>query len=224
MEFQSPEIGQLAEALAKAQGEIQGAIKDSENPFFKSTYADLASVWDACRGPLSKNKLAITQITETVENGICLITTVMHASGQWQRGVLPVWALKHEPQAMGSAITYARRYALAAITGVAQVDDDGEAAQGRSGGIHPDQLEPGDGFSKAGAPEYIIPFGKFAKRGLDEIDLNDLRSYVQYIENKAAKDGKPLQGQVLDFVQRATMHIAAFETGKATDFGSGSEG
>lgn len=127
----SDTINELTTALAKAQGEITGALKESANPFFKSKYADLASCWDACRGPLSKNSLAVFQAAETTEHGLVLTTTLAHGSGQWMRSTLGVNPKDDTPQAMGSALTYARRYALTAIVGIAQVDDDGNAASGR---------------------------------------------------------------------------------------------
>lgn len=133
MSEQSEQIGELAQALAKAQGKITGALKDSSNPFFKSRYADLASVWDACRGPLSENGLAVVQLTEADDAGVYVSTTLAHSSGQWMRSRLRLTPKDSTPQGMGSAITYGRRYALAAIVGVAQVDDDGNAASGRQG-------------------------------------------------------------------------------------------
>jgi len=132
----SENINELATALAKAQGEITGALKDSANPFFKSKYADLASCWDACRAALSKNGLAVTQFPTTDPTGTYLVTSLLHSSGQWMRSSLVVEPKDGTPQAMGSALTYARRYALTAIVGVAQVDDDGNAASGRSNGAH----------------------------------------------------------------------------------------
>lgn len=127
----SEAINELTSALAKAQGEITGALKESANPFFKSRYADLASCWDACRGPLSRNSLAVFQAAETTEHGLVLTTTLAHGSGQWMRSSLGVTPKDDTPQAMGSALTYARRYALTAMVGIAQVDDDGNLASGR---------------------------------------------------------------------------------------------
>jgi hypothetical protein len=124
----SPEIGKLAEALSKAQAVIEGAKEDSTNPFFKSKYADLSSVWKACKKPLTDNGLAVTQ---TVENGgekIYLVTTLLHLSGQWMRSYMPVMITKQDAQGFGSAMTYSRRYALAAMVGVCPQDDDAESA------------------------------------------------------------------------------------------------
>lgn len=137
MSEQSEQINELAGALAKAQGKITGALKDSANPFFKSKYADLASVWDACRAALSENGIAVIQLTESDDSGVFVITLLAHSSGQWVRSRLRLTPKDTSPQGLGSAITYGRRYALAAAVGVAQVDDDGNAASGRATGADP---------------------------------------------------------------------------------------
>jgi hypothetical protein len=128
----SEAIGELAAALAAAQGEMTAASKDATNPHFKSRYATLASVWDAIRGPLSQHGLSVSQVLESPENGVgvAVRTMLLHTSGQWiaSRYVMPIGD-KLTPQAIGSAITYARRYALSAIVGIApDDDDDGNAA------------------------------------------------------------------------------------------------
>ena len=127
----SENINELASALSKAQGKITGALKDSSNPFFKSKYADLAACWDACRGPLSENGLAVIQTTEPGD-GVTLVTTLAHSSGQWISSKLIMAPKDFSPQSVGSCITYARRYALAAMVGLAQIDDDANSAQGIS--------------------------------------------------------------------------------------------
>jgi hypothetical protein len=126
------QINELAKALALAQSEIVGAVKDSTNPHFKSKYADLESVWDAIRIPLSKNGLSVAQLTDVTSDGKLILKSVLlHTSGQSLTSVMPVLMTQQTPQACGSAISYARRYALAALVGVYQTDDDAEAAQGR---------------------------------------------------------------------------------------------
>lgn len=125
----SETIGKLAEALAKAQGAIEGAKKDSQNPFFKSSYADLASVWDACRKPLSDNGLAVVQIPLVgMGEDVLLQTVIAHSSGEWISGVMSMKPTKTDPQAIGSTLTYLRRYCLSAFAGIAPEDDDGNAA------------------------------------------------------------------------------------------------
>lgn len=116
--------------MAKAQGAIAHASKDSENPFHKSKYADLANVWEACRKQLSENGLSVVQLPDGLEDN-CLIldTTLMHSSGQWISSRIKMPMAKQDPQGYGSTLTYARRYALAAIVGVYQDDDDAEAGK-----------------------------------------------------------------------------------------------
>jgi hypothetical protein len=134
---QSQTIGALAAALAKAQASITGAVKDSANPFFKSKYADLESVWSACRKPLTDNGLSVIQTTQPTKHGTMLVTTLAHSSGEWIRGYMPILTKDATAQSQGSGISYARRYALAALVGVYQTDDDAEAAQGRGITVDP---------------------------------------------------------------------------------------
>ncbi len=134
---------ELATALAKAQGEMAGAKKDSANPFFKSKYADLASVWEACRVPLSSNGLAVSQwIEESDPEHVRVTTRLDHSSGEWLASTMNVLMTKPDAQGMGSAITYARRYALAAAVGVAPEDDDAESAVGRPQTTYPQYQKP----------------------------------------------------------------------------------
>jgi len=133
----SEQIDELAAALSRAQGAMGGAKKDSENPFFDSKYADLASVWDACRKPLAENGLSVVQFPRLMHVSedwwlVEVETTLLHTSGQFMSDVLAVPVTKVDAQGVGSAITYARRYALGAVAGVAPEDDDGNAAVGGS--------------------------------------------------------------------------------------------
>lgn len=160
----SENITDLVTALAIAQGQITGALKDSDNPFFSSKYADLAACWDVARKPLSENGLSIVQTTErgkpvTIEwetknektgevttykvdtEELIVVTTLFHSSGQWISSELPMIPRDASPQGMGSALTYGRRYGLCPLIGIAQVDDDGNQASGRNGngavkGVH----------------------------------------------------------------------------------------
>lgn len=130
--MKSETIGKLAEALSKAQGAMSHAHRDKANPYFKSKYADLASCWDACREPLSKNGLSVSQIVHQTEKGMILESMLMHISGEWISGELPIIVAKQDAQSLGSAITYMRRFALCALVGIAPSDDDGESAMGRT--------------------------------------------------------------------------------------------
>jgi hypothetical protein len=122
------QVGKLAEALSKAQKQMQHATKDSVNPHFKSRYADLASVIDAIRIPLSENGLSYVQYGADENNGMFLITRLMHISGEYVEGKMRLVTDKPNMQGLGSALTYARRYGLAAMVGIHQEDDDGNSA------------------------------------------------------------------------------------------------
>ena len=136
----SPTIGKLAEALSKAQGEMGEARKEAENPYFRSKYADLATCWGVAREPLSRHGLAVVQTTaqEFAEIGeasrkqlvITVHTVLMHSSGEWISGALSMPLAKNDPQGVGSAVSYGRRYGLSAILGIVgrEEDDDANAA------------------------------------------------------------------------------------------------
>ena len=128
---QSESIANLALALSIVQGKLTHAKKDSANPFFKSKYADLESVWDSCRELLANNGLAVMQFPGTysdLDKSMSLTTIISHKSGEWISQEMSVPVTKPDAQGAGSALTYMRRYALAAVVGVVQADDDGNAA------------------------------------------------------------------------------------------------
>ena len=125
----SENLADLAAALCAVQGELKPAIKQADNPFFKSKYVDLPGVWEAIRPLLAKNGLSVVQTFTASADGPTIVTTLMHKSGQWVSSELFLKPAKSDPQGVGSAITYGRRYALAAMVGVvADEDDDGNAA------------------------------------------------------------------------------------------------
>lgn len=127
----SEQLDQLALALAAAQGEMENASKDASNPHYQSRYSSLAACWDAVRVPLSKHKLAIIQrVVESNKTAVGIETLLVHGgSGQWvaQTVRMPMGE-KATAQAVGSCISYGRRYGLCCMLGVASEDDDGEAA------------------------------------------------------------------------------------------------
>jgi hypothetical protein len=143
----SESIKELATALSKAQGEMESAKKDTNNPFFKSKYADLASVVAASKEPLTKNGLSIAQVVDINDVGEMILTTILlHSSGEFISGNYPIRPvippIKKEtdvfmaqdstptPQSIGSALMYARRYAYSSIIGLSSDDDDGNIASG----------------------------------------------------------------------------------------------
>jgi hypothetical protein len=124
----SETIDQLATALSIAQGQIEDATKSSKNDFYKSKYADLASVRAAIRQPFADNGLSVVQFPRTVSGGVEVETMLLHSSGEFMAETL-FMPVKHEPHPIGSGISYARRYALMSIANLAADDDDGNAAQ-----------------------------------------------------------------------------------------------
>jgi len=159
-------IGKLAKALAAAQGAIKGAAKDAENPAFKrgnsnTKYADLTAVWAACRDALAKNEIAVIQVPRYDDNRLILHTTLAHSSGEQISGTFPVIPVQNTPQGLGSALTYARRYSLASMVGVAPEgeDDDGNAG---SQGATVDKSPPKQVAQKSALPPEPAPAVKAA--------------------------------------------------------------
>lgn len=129
----SETITKLAEALNKAQSQMGAAIKDSKNPFFKSKYADLSSVIEACKEPLNRNGITILQPHVTIDGMNYVETLLLHVSGESLSSLTPIICTKaNDPQQLGSAISYARRYGLQSLVSLPADDDDGEAAMGRT--------------------------------------------------------------------------------------------
>jgi hypothetical protein len=228
--MKSAEIGQLALALSKVQSQIKGAVKDSINPFFKSTYADLESSWDACREALAVNEFAICQRVGTAEGSgaTVLITTLLHSSGQWIEGSYPIKPTKDDPQSFGSAVTYARRYSLQAMVGICAVeDDDAENSMGR-------KVSPVSTASKASpskslthiskitdaksilsrkmtlseAENYVVTFGE--SKGFQIKDIPDIiiERYCKTIRDKSAAKHVPVTGEAAQFLEAAEIFMA----------------
>lgn len=199
----SEQINELATALAKAQGSMGGALKDSANPFFKSRYADLESVWNACRKALAENGLSVVQSASATDGGIAVTTMMLHSSGQWMRDTLPLNPKDMSPQGIGSAITYGRRYALAAMAGVYQTDDDAEAAHGRAA---PAQAAP------EGRPEKAVNYADakvLADKFREALSVGiDARVYDVHVEANKDQDLYAAAAQQLKPAQRTEIRAA----------------
>lgn len=133
----SESIMKLTEALIKAQSEMASIKKDKYNDYFKSHYADLNSYIETSREPLAKNGLVIIQTVGEHEQGALIETLLAHVSGEWIKGSALIPMTKRDPQALGSAVTYGRRYSLGAILNLTAEDDDGEKAMDRGGNTAP---------------------------------------------------------------------------------------
>jgi hypothetical protein len=158
----SDSISNIAEALAKAQGAIDDASKGSKNPFFNSKYADLAAVRSVIREPLAANDIAIVQLPRSLDGEVEVETMLVHKSGEFIAETLRLPVGKWDAHGIGSAITYARRYGLMAIIGIAAEDDDGNAAVAKVTST----VVGGGGSGKAPLSEEAI---SIAKKGNKEL-------------------------------------------------------
>jgi hypothetical protein len=123
----SENINELAAALAVAQGQMGGAIKGADNPFFKSKYADLGSVIAAAKDPLAENGLSYVQFPFSINGEVGVTTRLMHSSGQWLESMFSIPAPKTDAHTYGSLVTYCRRFSLQSVLGIPAEDDDGNA-------------------------------------------------------------------------------------------------
>ncbi len=148
----SDTLGKIAPALVATIAQIGGAKKGKTNPQFKTQYADLGSVIAASKEILAENGLALLQFPTDCAGGILHLETIfVHESGEWIGAEMGIALGKIDPQGVGSAITYARRYAQMSALNMPAVDDDGEAAMGRKTAINPSP--PGPDFPGAeGSP------------------------------------------------------------------------
>jgi len=210
-------INELATALAKAQGEMGSAVKDAENPFFKSKYADLAAVVKALKEPFARNGLSYTQGCQRVEQSAGVTTLLMHTSGQWIRSEYTIPLSKFDAQSIGSAFTYARRYALQAMAGIPADDDDGnhatEAAPPEETPLERQQRALDDNFEAVSEVKKAIHLGDWARVARAYVDISD--------EDKAALwSVAPTKGGVAwSTAERKALHSDEFNTARHQVFG-----
>lgn len=197
----SEQINELAAALSKAQGQMEGAVKASTNPFFKSRYADLAAVVNALRGPFAANGLAFVQLPLPTEGErVSVETVLLHTSGQWISSIVDVPVAKGDAQGYGSAITYAKRYGLQAMAGLAaeDEDDDGNAAakakprpteaemtpKPTAVGINPETGE----VAPARTTRFVLNKANYTTAGITEAQMLDSFKQVPLVDKKMGKD------------------------------------
>lgn len=184
----------LADALAKAQGEIKNPAKTAENPHFKSSYANLATGIDSIRAALSKHGIAFTQPTRAQGELLMLYTRLIHSSGEWLESEWPVGSFtKLTPQQMGSALTYARRYSLFSLVGISGGDDDDDGHAASNGGAR--HAPPPPPPPKKPAPFDWTEARKFLAGADTETDLN-----IRY--EKIVKAYPHAKGDELDAIIR----------------------
>lgn len=126
-------IAKIATALVKAQSNMSNAVKGASNPFFKSKFADLNSIREACIPVLNANGISVLQPTTVLDGKLYVETLLLHESGEYISGVYEVVVGKqNDPQALGAAISYTRRYGLQSMVNIGAEDDDAESAMGRN--------------------------------------------------------------------------------------------
>lgn len=185
----SEQINEIAAALAKAQAAMKPAVKDANNPAFKSKYADLTSVWEACRGPLSANGIAALQDVTMLDGKVAVTTRLVHSSGQWlEFGPLPVPSAKADAHGVGSATSYARRYALSAAVGIVADDDDGNGAVGHQAPVQAARPVP------AGYQDWLDDMRAAADNGIDALQSAWKGSRSEYRAHITATDAGTWEG------------------------------
>jgi len=130
----SETIASISKALVSFESEMEAVHKGAVNPFFKSKYVDLPSILEAIKPLLKKNKLAVVQGVVNLGDGVGIVnveTRLLHDSGEWIETDTPIYLQKSDPQAVGAAITYGRRYSMQALLNLSADDDDGEGAMKR---------------------------------------------------------------------------------------------
>lgn len=177
----SEKVDVIFPALIKAQSEMGNAKKSCDNPFYKSKYADLSELIDVTKKVLFSNKMAIIQSPEGTGNTASINCRIIHESGQWVEGTITLPLAKCDPQAAGSAITYGRRYQLAALFNIAQEDDDAN-----------DTLPPDEFTVLKDALEKKIQTGAFThpENVRTVIKMRDINQMKKALELTKEKEGK----------------------------------
>ena len=199
----SEAINEIAAALCKAQSQMLHATKDAVNPAFKSQYATLASVIDAVKKPLTANGIAFPQFTLDVDTGVAVETVLIHSSGQWLSCTCTIPVAKVSAHGVGAAISYAKRYGLAAICGVsAETDDDGNTAsksehRTRSKSVSSITVEESGIKDDGRLLDYVIAIR-------DALGADDTHSFLE-IWAEIDNDRKTLIWTKLDSKERSTI-------------------
>lgn len=203
--MQSESVSKLIPALIAAKQQIGPVLKTKVNPAFRSKYADLDTVCDVTEGPLAANGLVVVQTTRVdPERGPLLVTTLYHESGEWLAGEYPLQPVKHDPQGLGGAMTYARRYALLALLGLAPEDDDGETASGRGPG-HQQQHNGngnGNGHNRPAPAPAMRPGGTDAPPAGHNGTPRSGKGLFAWIKEQEQKTGIPLLRDINEWAKR----------------------
>lgn len=183
----------IAAAMAKAQMQIKAAIKDTKGQVGKGVYkyADLASVWDACKAALSANNIAVIQKPDFDGPVMWLETMLLHSSGDCITGRYPLRPTQDNPQAYGSAMTYARRYSLSAMVGiVTDEDDDGAAGSKRRDDDDQPAHDPAHDAAKAFVRKAIKEVGEFKTLAALEVWVTAWAKHIDKLRDKFPDEAK----------------------------------
>lgn len=203
----SEQINEIAKSMCAAQGQMKPAQKDAINPHYKSKYSDISSVWEAMRIPLSSNLITVWQDVTTEEAKISVVTRLIHASGQWvEFGPLSIPLSKKDAHGIGSAISYAKRYALCAAVGVVSGDEDDDANEAvKKSNDHQMKEKPVEVISKHKVDD-------FNKR----YNLGSNNDYDKYINAICSKCGKSKDEIINSAVQNEIGFAEAFGKWKSS--------
>ncbi len=230
----------LFTALSKFQGEVEPILEEAKNPHFKNKYAKLEGVISHTKAHLKAHALVLVQPTSFVDGIVLLHTRVTHTtSGEYLEADYPLIPSKSDPQGLGAAMTYARRYCYLACLGLESEDDDGNAASGRDKGealteklrslappapkpmVQQEMPPPGDEYGQDIPPEhrdqsagqYVFTFGKHKGKSIAEVGLPNAQGYLKWMTDNASQSGKPLSANA----QEAARYIAAFAQGVSVE-------
>lgn len=194
----SDTVNELFTALSKAQGLFSSVKFDKKNPFFNnSKYASLSATQEMYREPLAKNGLALIQSIQTEGEDFYIETVLTHSSGQWLSDRIRLLIEKKSMQGLGSATTYAKRYAAQSLLGICgDDDDDGNAAEPKPRA----QSEHNQSTEKQLPKDIIMPFGKSKGKRLGEIDLDTLQTAAAWLSAEIKKDPKPKNVKQMQFI------------------------
>lgn len=201
----SEKIELLVKALISAEKKFSSILKNKDNPFFNSEYADLSAIIEATRPSLLENGIVLLQHPITEGAVDYLETVIAHESGQWISFRGRMNPAKNDPQGMGSAISYFRRYYQNSILNLGQKDDDGNASSetGPSQPAGPKLVKPSSAEYKMG-----IPKNRSIGKTLDEMGLKEVQADYGYWITRITREGKPASGAVKEFLDHAKPWLA----------------
>lgn len=189
-------------AFIKAQKEIKNALKDAKNPHLKNNYATLESVLDAVKPAANANGIAIVQIPGRDEKGDYVETVLAHDSGEMLASRCYLQFSKNDMQGLGSAITYARRYSLAAMFSITQEDDDGNTANSLPP-MQPQSIARKNSTNEGDLGDYVIPFGKYSKgKRFKDVKPEEIKGLADWIKTQES-----ISASGEDFLKKANAYL-----------------